>query len=291
MSKGLDLGDLNGPVLVFGGPYGNFEATQAVLAEAERRGIPPSRTICTGDIAAYCADPQATADLLRSLEIPIVRGNCEISLSEGSHDCGCGFKEGGACHLLSRDWYAYCAENLDPETKAWMGRLPRRIGFSMAGKKVLALHGGAKKVNRYLFSSSSKQDKRAEIDEAGADVVLAGHSGLPFIQEIDGRIWFNPGVVGMPANDGTPRVWFGVIAPNEAGIRIELRPLRYDHEKAAGKMAGKGLPRGYARALATGLWPSLDVLPAAERGNTGTPIASWTASFPGPGSRPFRNLL
>lgn len=277
--KVLDLGDPNGPVLVFGGPYGNLEATQAVLAEAERRGIPPGRTICTGDIAAYCADPQASADLLRSLEIPIVRGNCEISLSEGSHDCGCGFKEGGACSLLSRDWYAYCAENLTPGTKDWMGRLPRRVAFTMAGKRVVALHGGAGEVNRYLFPSSSARDKRAEMDDAGADVVLAGHCGVPFIEETGEGVWFNPGAVGMPANDGTPRVWFGVIAADGAGIRIKLRPLRYDHEKAARKMAEKGLPRGYARALETGLWPSLDVLPSRERENTGTPIAPFTASF------------
>ncbi len=273
MAEVLDLGELNGPVLVFGGPYGNLEATRAVLAEGERRGIPPGRTICTGDIAAYCADPQGTADLLRSLEIAIVRGNCEISLSERAGDCGCGFKDGSACGLLSRDWYAYCAENIDSETKDWMGALPRRVGFSMAGKRVVALHGGVKEVNRYLFSSSSRQDKRGEMNESGADVVLAGHSGLPFMEEIGGGIWFNPGALGMPANDGTPRVWFGVIVPFESAIGFELHPLGYDYEKAAAKMAEEGLLRGYAGALATGLWPSLDVLPALERKNTGAPIA------------------
>ena len=32
---------VDGPALLFGGPYSNLEATQAVLAEAARRGIPP----------------------------------------------------------------------------------------------------------------------------------------------------------------------------------------------------------------------------------------------------------
>ncbi len=276
MSRDLDLGNLNGPVLVFGGPCGNLEATRAVLAEAERRGIPPHRMICTGDIAAYCADPQGTADLLRSLEIPIVRGNCEISLSQGSDGCGCGFKDGGACHLLSRDWYAYCVDNLEPGTKAWMGTLPRRIGFSMAGKKFVALHGGATEVSRYIFPSTSRQDKRAEMKEAGADIVLAGHSGLPFIQEIGDGIWFNPGALGMPANDGTPRVWFGLIVPFESKIRFDTHALEYDYQKAAARMAEKKLPREYATALAAGLWPSLDVLPSREKESTGTPLTPAT---------------
>src|SRR5207248_1596094 len=33
---------IDGPALVFGGPYSNLQATAAVLDEAARRGIPPS---------------------------------------------------------------------------------------------------------------------------------------------------------------------------------------------------------------------------------------------------------
>ena len=47
---------MDGPVLVFGGPYSNLEATRAVLAEAVRLAIPSEHVICTGDIVAYGAD-------------------------------------------------------------------------------------------------------------------------------------------------------------------------------------------------------------------------------------------
>src|SRR5262249_49677416 len=67
-----DLGVLDGPVLVFGGPYSNLEAAQAIRAEAARLGIPRERTICTGDIVAYCADPGATVALIRDWGIPVV---------------------------------------------------------------------------------------------------------------------------------------------------------------------------------------------------------------------------
>ncbi len=47
---------VTGPLLVFGGPYCNLEATQANPGG----GAPPGRstpgnTVCTGDLAAYCA--------------------------------------------------------------------------------------------------------------------------------------------------------------------------------------------------------------------------------------------
>src|ERR1051326_1058905 len=56
----------DGPAIVFGGPYGNLEATRALLDEAARLGIPPARIVCTGDVVAYGADPAATVDLLRA---------------------------------------------------------------------------------------------------------------------------------------------------------------------------------------------------------------------------------
>lgn len=39
-------------------------------------------------------------------------------------------------------------------------------------------------------------------------------------------------------------------------------------------MRAESLPEGYARALETGLWPSLVVLPPAERAATRLPIQS-----------------
>ena len=90
----------SGPLLVFGGPYSNLEATEAILAEARRRAVPPSNIVCTGDLAAYCADPQAVIDLVRNARILVVMGNCEESLAAGAADCGCGFAEDSACAAL-----------------------------------------------------------------------------------------------------------------------------------------------------------------------------------------------
>src|SRR5919206_290137 len=75
---------------------------------------------------------------------------------------------------------------------------------------------------------------------------------------------------GMPANDGTPRVWFSVLTPGN-GLRIEHVALAYDHAAAARDMRAAGL-EGYAAALETGSWPSCDVLPPAERKAAGAPL-------------------
>ena len=279
-----DLGPLDGPVLIFGGPYGNLEATQAVLAEAERRAIPWSNVICTGDIPAYCAEPQACADLLRARSIPCVMGNCEEQLAADAEDCGCGFEEGTACAALSQSWFAYCRKALDPETKRWMGTLPRRIRFTLGGRRFVAIHGGVDKINRFIFPSTPESEKLAELERAAADGILAGHSGLPFVQWPDARgatrLWLNAGAIGMPANDGTARVWYALLVPHPRALEASLEPLVYDHARAAAKMRAAGLPEGYAAALSSGLWPSDDVLPPAELSLRGQPLSQGSRFWP-----------
>lgn len=268
---------MDGPVLAFGGPYSNLEATEAVLAEAARRRIPSDRVVCTGDVVAYCADARATSDLVSESGIHVVMGNCEESLGHAAADCGCGFDADSACNALAVAWYAHADRSLDAGTRAWMRALPRRLDLLIGGRRLAVVHGSVRQINRFVFASTPESEKNAELDHlahggAACDGVIGGHCGLPFTQAIGGRLWHNPGAVGLPANDGTPRVWFSVIHPTADGVEVELCALAYAHERAAAKMREAGLPAGYAEALTSGLWPSCDVLPPAERAQRGRPL-------------------
>ena len=61
----VNLGDIQGPILIFGGAYSNLQATQAVIDSAQTHGIPVERCIFTGDSIAYCGNPSETLNLLR----------------------------------------------------------------------------------------------------------------------------------------------------------------------------------------------------------------------------------
>ena len=266
---------VDGPLLVFGGPYSNLQATRAALAEAARRGIPSRRVICTGDVVAYGADAAACCDLVMESGIAVIAGNCEENLAAGALDCGCGFKEGTACDLLSRAWYAHADRQVAPGHRAWMAALPRRLVLDLPdGRSLAVLHGGAHDISRFLFASAAEADLAEEIAETGCHGVIAGHCGLPFARRVGAGAWINAGAIGMPADDGTPRVWFAVLTPAERNLRVEVLPLDYDHAAAAAAMRAARLPEGYAAALGSGVWPSCDVLPPAERARRGVPLGS-----------------
>lgn len=261
-SEVADLGTIGGDVLAFGGVVSNAHALAALLQLAGRRGFGREQMVSTGDVAAYCAQPAACVAAMRSLDAAGIRGNCEESLAAGAADCGCGFPPGSNCELLSVAWYTHADRQLGPAARAWMGGLPRFAVFRAHGRRWGVLHGGAAATSRFLWPTSPDRELAEEIAAferlAGpVDAILAGHCGLPFVREIRGRIWFNPGALGMPPNDGDPRTSFGVIARD--GPRIER--LDYDHATAAAAMRAAGLTQGYDAALQTGWWPSEEVLP------------------------------
>ena len=268
----MDIGSFDGPVLVFGGPYSNFQATTAVLEEAKTKNISPYNIICTGDVIAYCGDAQATLDIIRNAGIHVVMGNCEESLGEDRSDCGCGFAEGSACDLLSVQWFAHAREALSDDAKEWMHRLPRYLTFQMSGRRLAVIHGGGENISRFVFHSTPLEEKQWEIATLGVDGVIAGHCGMPFTESIGNQIWHNAGVIGMPANDATSRTWYSVITPTQEGMTFTHHALDYDYRMAAKRMTEESLPEAYSMCLETGLWPNMDVLPQKEKDQKGQPL-------------------
>ena len=257
--------------LVFGGAYGNLAALSALLEWAERRGLRAADMICTGDWAAYCADGAAVVARAQTLSAArMVRGNCERTLAENADDCGCGFAPGSACAVLSDSWFRHARETIDLESRKWMGALPSRSDFVFNGRRIAVVHAGADSDNQFIFPSTPRGEKLRHLKALDADGIICGHSGIPFTETLDGnRLWHNSGALGMPANDGTSRVWFSLWEEAGAGIRIRHIPLDYDCEPAREAMRAAGLPAGYRECLANGIWPSDSVLPAAEKSRQG----------------------
>lgn len=258
-----DLGELTGPVLLFGGPYSNLQATEALFDVARARDVP--HIICTGDVVAYCANPVDTVALVRKQGCAVVAGNCEHQLAARQMTCGCGFEEGSTCDLLSAGWYAYADKHVGPEDRRWMGSLPDVVVFTQAGRRFAVIHGGAEDVSRFIWPNSSEKVFMQEIaflqsrlgHVARVDGVIAGHCGLAFVRGVAGILWTNPGVIGMPANHGKA---VGQYAIMDGGIAT-LHDLEYDSAATHAAMVSAGLTQGYHEALLTGYWPSEDVLP------------------------------
>ncbi|MFD1551690.1 metallophosphoesterase [Putridiphycobacter roseus] len=257
-------------LFIFGGNYSNLQATLAVKNIAELLDFPSTQIICTGDVVGYCAQPEETVQLVKNWDIKVIAGNVEAQLRDGEFDCGCNFDAGSRCDLFSRSWFPYAQSKLSEDSIAWMKDLPLTISLELKGKRLRVIHGGFPDISAYIFSSTDWNAKQEFMAQLNADIVIAGHSGLPFSEQINQQYWINSGVVGMPANDGTNRCWFGILRADE--LQFEHHAFSYDSQTASRVMLENGLPTPYAKTLHTGIWDNCEILPEEETALQGKKI-------------------
>ncbi len=262
--KTINLGEIRGKVLLFGGVYSNLQALESLIAIAEKEGISPKNCFCTGDIVGYCAQPEETVDRFISWGAQSIIGNVEEQLRSGALDCGCDFSVGSRCDNFSKEWYPFAQKELSKDSIDWMKGLPNHISFVFSGKKVTLVHGSYDHISEFIFRSSPWEIKQQSFDAVKSDIIVAGHCGLPFYDIHKELLWLNPGVIGMPANEGKTRVWYAVM-DDLNGFSFRYHTLEYDNQTANELMLSRGLPKEYAHTLQTGLWDNMQILPEEEK--------------------------
>ncbi|MCP4431341.1 MAG: metallophosphoesterase [Gammaproteobacteria bacterium] len=267
----LNLGKIEGRILIFGGPYSNLEATRAIYAQARLLDVPANNVICTGDLVAYCGEPNETIELIRDWDIPVVMGNCEKSLATGADDCDCGFEEGSSCSILSDKWFDYANALIKKEHRQWLVDLPASISFLYSGFNCQVIHAGVSSINQFIFESDSLMEKSKQIRQAKTDIIIGGHSGIPFGQKVEAGYWLNAGVIGMPANDGCCDTWYMLLDAKQEGVSACWHRLSYAADLSRQSTVAAGMIE-YGQALVDGLWPGEDVLPQWEKRQRGKPI-------------------
>jgi len=260
-------------LLLFGGVYSNLQALEVLHSWTNTNGFEADQIVCTGDVVGYCAQPQECVDLIKNWGIHCIAGNVEIQLRNGDDDCGCNFSEDSSCDLNSRNWYPFAKENINQDALDWMKTLPLNLVIEFGGVKWGVVHGSHEETARFVYKSSPWSEKRSSYENLEVDHILAGHCGIPFADENNKHLWINSGALGMPANDGTQRVWFCVVSEENGLFSTQFHSLEYDFKLTQELMKAGRLPNAYVETLETGLWDSTEVLDEAQTKLAGVRIA------------------
>jgi predicted phosphodiesterase len=243
-------------------------ALEAAIADARRRGA--EALFALGDLGGFGPHPDLVYPLLQANKVATIRGNYDDSLARGLDDCQCGYTDPRDNHF-ARLSYHYTFENTSSENKRWLAALPLEIRFEMARKSILLCHGSPRRINEFLWESTTPDHFLEKLfRDHRADVILATHTGIKWSRRLaSGALFVNAGVLGRPENDGTTRVWYTLLsAPRGAPPRIEVEfvPLDYDQRSLAREMRAESLPEDFIETIETGWWTTcLEVLPVKER--------------------------
>ena len=259
-----DLGEKEGKLLFFGGVYSNLQALTALKNWADGNGFLRENIFCAGDIPGYCAQPVECIELIRKWNIYSIAGNVELQVRNNQKDCGCDFISEGRCDLFSKNWYSYIQSKIDPSSKQWLQTLPHHIQFTYGKNKITIVHGSWFNTAEFIFNSTPWILKQKNLNASNSNIIIGGHCGLPFVNHEQHFTWLNPGVIGMPANDGTNKVWFATAEIKNNLFHSQFHSLEYDFAAAKKLMIENNLPLSYAETLATGIWDNCEILPEEE---------------------------
>jgi len=263
-----DATEVEGPfehIVVFGGVYSNHHALRALLDAAHSADA----VYCLGDLGGFGPHPEKIHSLLVEHDVRVIQGNYEQSLSTGAEDCNCGYTDPRDNHFAELS-YRYTDEHCSAAFKRWMGTLPERRRVRIGERELLLIHGSPRRVNEFLFESTSAVSfLETMLDREHCDGLIGTHTGLHWHRRLpSGRDVINAGVIGRPANDGNTHVWYTTIEARKgsAALDVRQRPLEYDHLALAQEMRDEELPPEFIETILTGWWTTcLEVLPARER--------------------------
>ena len=230
--------------------HGNSAATRAVLDDIDAHG--PDEVLCLGDLVGYGARPNETIDLIRSRRIPTIMGNYDDGVGFDRDDCGCAYKdtaerERGQQSLM---WTRSVVTN---ECKAWLRTLVPELWREFGGVRIRLVHGSPRRMNEYLFADRDPASLARIARGAECDVLVFGHTHIPWTRVIEGVRFINTGSVGKPKDGDSRAGWVSLTIDESGAVTSEVHRVEYNiPAMTAAIREADGLPDHYARDIETG---------------------------------------
>ena len=235
-------------IAIFADVHSNLLGLQAVLDDIRQRGI--DAIYCLGDLVGYGPRPNEVIDLLRQENIPTIMGNYDDAIGHMRIICGCDYRDEQAMKL-GESSIRWTKEHTTEENKTWLRQLPERLELTASGLKFLLVHGSPRQLNEYLFENTPGEILQQFLTENNCDVLVCGHTHLPYHKQVVGGHVINVGSAGKPKH-GNANVGYALLDVTERNLMVEFIQVPYDFEQVARDIERVGLPKEFAQIIRTG---------------------------------------
>jgi putative phosphoesterase len=145
-----------------------------------------------GDLVNYGPQPAEVIEFLQARASVIVRGNHDHSVATGEDpQCSLRFRK------MADATRRFTESVLSEEQKAFLGNLPLTAEVQRGKTRFFLCHAVP---SEPLFEYCPADSERwvSECARTGAEILLVGHTHLPFIRRIGEQVVANPGSLGQP---------------------------------------------------------------------------------------------
>ncbi|HUK14342.1 MAG TPA: metallophosphoesterase family protein [Thermoanaerobaculaceae bacterium] len=216
--------------------HANLPALAAALRVAERALA--RRVIVAGDVVGGGPHPSEVVGVLRSRGIATIRGNVDRKVVElAAHRARASERlaAGKGANL------AWTALRLAPDELEWLAALPGELELAAGGVRVRVVHGSPAGEEDPLYPSLTARGLRSRLAAEAPDVLVCGHTHVPFVRRVAGVLVVNCGSVGRPY-DGDPRGSLALLDAERGRARARIVRFAYDAPAAAEDMREREVP-------------------------------------------------
>lgn len=229
--------------------HSNIYALEAVLDDMESRNI--DLIACTGDLVGYGTRPNEVIDTIRKNRILTIMGNYDDAIGNFKMVCGCDYKDPKDAEKASLSMYFTSMETTD-ENKKYLSSLPKEATLNFNNKTIKLVHGSTRLINEYL-KEDSKESKEV-MDELAEDILVCGHTHIPYYKYYGEKLLVNAGSVGKPKTNKPSANYVIINIDNMSSVKVEIIEVNYDFEKIAREIEENDiLPNDFARLIREGV--------------------------------------
>lgn len=234
--------------------HGNLEATAAVLADIDAHRT--EEVLCLGDLVGYGANPNEVIDLIRLRQIPTIMGNYDDGVGFDRDDCGCAYRDAQE-RERGQQSLMWTRSVVSPDRKEYLQTFPAELRRAVHGVRIRLVHGSPRRMNEYLFADRDPKSLARIATGADCDVLVFGHTHVPWTRQIEGVQLINTGSVGKP-KDGNPEAgWVLLTVDPDGTVTSTLHRVPYDVAITASAIrSADGLPDHFAHDIETGGLPA-----------------------------------
>ena len=218
--------------------HGNYDALSALPESYDELWV-------LGDLVNYGPEPKEVVDFVRHRATLVVRGN---------HDQCIGYADDPRCSLRFREmaeatrWFS--AAVVTREQKAYLRSLPLQTNCTRPETRFYLCHATPSDP-LYEYRSASSDKWADECVHMHADVILVGHTHIPFIRSFNGQTVVNPGSLGQPKT-GKPDACYAVWEDGQVSLRSYGYPVNKTIDKIRLMPVGKAVQIDLIHVLESG---------------------------------------
>ncbi|GAB4421116.1 MAG: metallophosphoesterase family protein [Thermodesulfovibrionales bacterium] len=235
-------------IAILGDIHGNIEALKVAYNAAISSNV--EKIYHLGDLGGYAPFVNEVVDFLMKHQIEGVQGNYDDAVANNKEHCGCKYEDPVQAEMaqLSFEW---TKRNVTERSKDYMKNLPFQIIFSVYSKKVKIFHATPLKNNIYWYEDRDDDFFLHMARKADADIMIYGHTHIPYRKNLNSKVFINAGSVGKP-KDGDVRTCVCIVDITPDDVNTEFLRIPYDVEKVASAIIESGLPSYFAEKLRAG---------------------------------------